>query len=123
MVTVILVPFPTLLSKDSLPPCASAMRLQMGKPKPMPLALVVNNGTPRLSVCKVFSVIPVPVSLKVIFNVPLVSLLFIVKVPPSGMASTAFLIRLMKTRHICSVSAFTLGWSAVASTIFMFSGT
>ena len=65
-VIVTAVPFPILLFTEMLPLWASAMRLQMGKPKPMPFALVVNNGMPPSSLRKVSFDIPIPVSLNAI---------------------------------------------------------
>ncbi len=39
------VPLPFLVSTMTLPPCASTMRLQMGNPSPIPLALVVKKAS------------------------------------------------------------------------------
>ena len=102
MNTVAVVPLPVVLSNDGEPPCASTKRLEIGKPKPMPLALVVKSGVQIL-----FNVsfdIPLPVSEKVNLTLSLTFVLFIVNDSPSGIASTAFLIKLTKTRFIFSAS-------------------
>ena len=61
------------------------MRLAMGKPKPIPLALVVKSGTQSL--LNVSGDIPIPVSLKTNFTLPFTALLVMVKVPVTGSAS------------------------------------
>jgi len=98
------------------------MRLQMGKPKPMPLALVVKSGNPSLSLLSVSSVMPVPVSLKVIFTLFFTALLVMVKLPVSGIASIALAIMLMNTLCMFSASALILGLSLVASMIWILFG-
>ena len=93
---VIVVPFPSVLSIMIFPPCASTMRLQIGNPKPMPLALVVKSGFHIFSMVSFF--IPVPVSVKVNAVFSFVCWLLMVKVPPFGIASKAFLMMFTKTR-------------------------
>jgi len=61
-------PFPFADVTVIVPPCASIMRLQMAKPKPIPCALVVTNGEKSLG--KRSSGIPVPVSAIEIFKLP-----------------------------------------------------
>ena len=123
IVMVTVVPFPSVLFKEILPLCASTMRLQIGKPKPMPLALVVKSGTPSLSLLKVSSVMPVPVSLKTIFTLSFAALLVMVKVPVPGMASIALVIMLAKTLLMFSMSTLILGLPLVVSMIWILSGT
>ena len=55
-----LVPAPISLSKVTVPPIASVMRLTTAKPKPCPLDFVVNNGVKSLGLAS--SGIPIPVS-------------------------------------------------------------
>src|SRR3989337_537048 len=81
-----------------LPSWASTMRLQTGNPKPCPLALVVNNGVKSLD--KFSSVMPPPVSSTLINAVSPFLDALIVSWPPSGIACTAFVIRLENTRCI-----------------------
>jgi len=123
MVMVTVVPFPRMLFTEILPPWASSMRLQMGKPKPMPLALVVKSGNPSLSLLKFSFVMPAPVSLKAIFTLSFAALLVIVKVPVRGMASIALVIMLANTLRMLPVSALILGLPSVASTIWILFGT
>jgi len=99
------------------------MRLAMGKPKPIPLALVVKSGEPNLSLLKVSFVMPVPVSLKTICTLSPVALLVTVKVPVRGMASIALVIILTKTLRMFPTSALIFGLSLAASTILILSGT
>ncbi len=110
-------PLPTALFTDKQPPWASAMRLHIGTPKPIPFAFVVNSGVPSLSAT--FLGMPTPVSLKAISRMPFDSLLVIVSSPPSGMASMAFLIMLTKTLFICSESTFIFGSLWVESNTWM----
>lgn len=62
------VPFLRMLLTEILPPCASTIRLQIGRPKPVPFALVVLRGVQ--SSCIDSSGIPIPVSEKLIKTCP-----------------------------------------------------
>ena len=48
------VPFPSVLSKVTVPPNPSVIRLTTGKPKPCPLDFVVNKGVNSLVAILVF---------------------------------------------------------------------
>ena len=63
IVMVKVVPFPTVLSTEMDPSWASTIRLQMARPNPIPLALVVKRGVHIFSL--ISSGIPSPVSVKV----------------------------------------------------------
>ena len=58
------VPLPSLLSKETVPPKASAMRLTTANPNPWPLDFVVNIGVNSLPLTA--SGMPTPVSFTVI---------------------------------------------------------
>ena len=45
------VPLPTTLSKVTVPPKASVMRLTTAKPKPCPFDLVVKSGVNKFAFC------------------------------------------------------------------------
>ncbi len=119
--TVKVEPRPISLSTVIFPPCPSTNRLQMGKPKPMPFAFVVNNGVQSFDI--VFLSMPIPVSEKVKTTLWLDFTPFTVSVPPFGIASIAFLTRLVKTLNNFLTSDLNLGASRVSSTIFTFLGT
>lgn len=78
------VPLPSWLSKETVPPNASVICLTTAKPNPCPFALVVNNGANSLSFTS--SAIPTPVSSTVIIK-PFASLhACIVSFPPLGIS-------------------------------------
>ena len=86
----------------------------------MPFALVVNNGFHRL--LNVSGVMPVPVSLKVKTAVSSFFWFFIVKVPPFGIASKAFLIMLVNTLLIFAASTCNLKLPSLKSKTWMLDG-
>ena len=104
-------PLAMALLTEILPRCASTIRLQIGRPKPIPFAFVVKRGLQSLS--STHLVMPSPVSVKENSTLSSNFLLLIVSVPPFGIASTAFLIMLMKTLLIFSMSRLILGLSLV----------
>ena len=81
-------PFPTELSAETVPPCASTMRLQIVSPRPIPLALVVKKGDQNFVMTSLG--IPTPVSEKLTVTPSFAFVLFTVSVPPLGIASNAF---------------------------------
>ena len=83
-------------------------------PSPLPICLVVKNGSNILSI--MFNGIPLPSSLKIILTKYVSALLLSDRVtfsalififPPSGIASTALCVRLSNTCAVWSLSAFT----------------
>ena len=78
------VPLPSWLSNDTVPPNASVIRFTTGKPKPWPLALVVNIGVNILLF--IASGMPMPVSFTVITTSSTSLHACIVSFPPFGIA-------------------------------------
>ena len=79
-----LVPFPTSLSNETVPPSPSVNRLTTDKPNPWPLDLVVIRGVNSL--LRTFSGMPSPVSSTVMVALPFLAAAAIVSLPPLGMA-------------------------------------
>ncbi len=118
-VRVIVVPLFCVLVALIFPPCASTMRLQIGKPNPMPLALVVKSSVHMRF--NVSSDMPTPVSWKLISTSSSLGVLVMVRVPPFGIASNAFFMMFIKTRYICEAST-TNCESSVKSVKLTFAG-
>ena len=95
-VTVKVVPSPGRLVNSILPPCASTVRCAVESPSPVPCALVVKYG---MKMRFWFSgAMPTPVSDTLTTTLPSRVSASRRKVPPSGIAWIALMIRLVNTR-------------------------
>ena len=100
-------PRPISLVTSKLPGDFRKIALVMAKPRPIPLALVENSGSVIL--LRLPGEIPTPVSVtRTSIELSAMTALT-VRVPPAGIASKAFRIRLPNTIPSCVASAFTLG--------------
>lgn len=96
------VPSLTVFSRVIVPLCASMICLTILRPSPVPFSFVVKKG---LNILSLFSGgIPGLVSLMVMYVLFVSESIFSVSLPPWGIASTEFLIRLSIALRIFAAS-------------------
>jgi len=112
------VPFPCWLSNVTVPSSASINRFTTAKPKPCPLALVVNNGVKSLALTS--SGIPSPVSVTVMIALGSIFVADSCSVPPFCMACRALLTRFVRARlrKVGSVCRVVMSLRFIFSVIF-----